>query len=423
MLNYKKLFIFTVLLISTLFSQSLLNGYGFGKKVDVYDSASLGISSTGLLPSFKEDVSLQNPSTWKNLNFTYFTGNYHAEQNIILDNIVNSVSDLGSAQLIVPIKNKYAFGIGLHPYFDQYLKLNGVDEDDYIAYGDTMATHHSYNSFGGATAFNISLASTINKYFNAAISFDYLYGSGRQQTVFSLDNINYYSQQRHIYEGSLAKIFIDSDVLSSWDIPVNLFFGLGFPVQSISVESYYYRPFEDSNNSGAQDNNDFPLLSNTTTPEAINTNDVSAPYEYQFGFDYNLKKGLRVLGEFSRWEDKKKNGASFSALNDQIQLIDHYSMSIVRFAPRLPKNIFDRFNYKIGTYSNNIILLNSKNNINEYGLSTGLSFKFGITKNQIDFAYSIGKRNGLFELENEKIQKFSIGITVGDIWFVKRRAQ
>ena len=423
MSNYNKIIISGLLIVSTLFSQSILNGYGFGKKIEIYDTASLGISSTGLLPSFKEGVSLQNPSTWKNLNFTYFTGTYQVEQKIILDRITNSSSNLGNAKLIIPVKNKYAFGFGIYPYFDQYVKLDGKDEIDFIAFGDTLTTHHSYSSFGGINAFNISLAGTIAKNFNVAVSFDYLYGSSRKETIFSLDDLDYYSQQRHLYVGSLAKLYMNSDVLSILDIPLNLYFGLGFPIQSISVESYYYKPFEDSNYSGAQDNYDFPLLSETSNPTEIVRSNVSAPYEYQFGFDYNFQKGLSVLGEFSRWEDKENVGASFSELNDQIKSIDHYSIGIIRFAPRLPKNILDRFNYKIGAYSNNIKLLNSEESIKEYGVSTGLSFNFGITKNQIDFAYSIGKREGLFVIGDVNIQKFSIGITVGDIWFIKRRAQ
>jgi hypothetical protein len=423
MSNYSKIIISTILLSTFVLSQSLLNGYGIGKKIDIYDAGSMGISSSGLLPSFKKDVSLQNPSTWKNLNFTYFTGSYQVEQKIILDNIINSTSNLGYVQFIVPVKNKYAFGLGVHPYYDQYLQLSGVDEDDYIAFGDTLTTQHSYSSFGGITAFNVSVAGKISKNIDAAFSFDYLYGSTRQQTVFSLDGLDYYSQQRHIYNGSLAKLYINSDILTVWEIPVNLYFGLGLPIQSISVESYYHKPYEDSNDSGSQDDYDFPLISDTTTPTSVNIDDVSAPYEYQFGFDYNIQKGLSILGEFSRWEDKESNGVSYSELNDQIQTIDHYNIGIIRFAPRLPKNIFDRFNLKVGAYSNKINFVNSKNRINEFGVSTGLSFNFGLTKNQIDFAYSIGKREGLFEIGDENIQKFSVGITVGDIWFVKRRAQ
>jgi len=423
MLNFKKNIAILLFISSTLFSQSLLNGYGLGKKIDIYDAASLGISSTGLLPSFRKNISLQNPSTWKNLNFTYFTGSYQVEQKIILDNIINSTSNLGYVQFIVPIKNKYAFGLGIHPYYDQYLQLSGGNEGDYIAFGDTLRTQHSYSSFGGITSFNVSIAGKIAKNIDAAFSFDYLYGSTRQQTVFSIDDLNYYSQQRHIYNGSLAKLYINSDIFTEFEIPLNLYFGFGLPIQSISVESYYYKPYEDSNDSGSQDYYDFPLISDTITPTGVNVNDVSRPYEYQFGFDYNIQKGLGILGEFSRWEDKENVGVSYSELNDQIQKIDHFNIGIIRFTPRLPKNIFDRFNLKIGAYSNNIYLVNSKNNINEYGVSTGLSFNFGPTKNQIDFAYSIGKREGLLEIGNENIQKFSIGITVGDMWFVKRRAQ
>jgi hypothetical protein len=423
MSNFNKIIVLAIFLSSTLFSQSLLNGYGFGKKIDIYDASSLGISSTGLLPSFKKDVSLQNPSTWKNLNFTYFTGTYQVEQKIILDDIINGNSNLGFAQFIVPIKNKYAFGLGIHPYSNQYLQLEGNDENDYIAFGDTLATNHSFSSYGGITAFNISFAGNVAKYLNVGVTFDFLYGSARQQTIFSLDNLDYYSQQRDIYSGSLAKFHINSDVLTNLNVPLNLYFGLGFPLHSISVESVYYMPFEDSNDSGEQDNSDFPKLSDAVDPIMVNTKNASAPYEYQFGFDYALQKDISVLGEYSKWEDKKKIGVKYSALNDQIKSIDHFNIGIVRFAPRIAKNSFDRINFKVGAYSNKTQLLNSENIIKEYGVSTGLSFNFGFTKNQIDFAYSIGKRKGLNEIGDENIQKFSIGITVGDIWFVKRRAQ
>ena len=423
MSNFNKIIVLTIFLSSTSFSQSLLNGYGFGKKIDIYDAASLGISSTGLLPSFKKDVSLQNPSTWKNLSFTYFTGTYQVEQKIILDDIINGTSNLEYAQFIVPIKNKYAFGLGIHPYSNQYLQFDGSDENDYIAYGDTLAMHHSYSSFGGITAFNISFAGNVSNNLNAGITFDFLYGSARQQTIFSIADLDYYSQQRHIYSGILTKLYINSDILSNWDIPLNLYFAWGLPVQSISVKSYYYKPYEDSNDSGEQDNSDFPKLSDSTSPVVLNIKNVSAPYEYQFGFDYAIQKEISVLGEYSRWEDMEKVGANFSALNEQIQSIDHFNIGIIKFTPRIVKNIFDRMNFKVGAYSNNIKLLNSEKIIKEYGVSTGLGFNFGITKNQIDFAYSIGKRNGLIEIGDENIQKFSIGITVGDIWFVKRRAQ
>lgn len=420
MSNFSKIIILVVALSSVIFGQSLLNGYGFGEKIFIKDASSMGISSNGLLPSFSKDVSLQNPSTWKNLNFTYFTGAYLVEQKTVLNDVINSNSNLSYVQFIVPIKNKYALGLGIQPYFDQYLQLNGDMESEFIAYDDTLTIHHSYSSFGGMTAFNVSFGGKIIEKLNAGIAFDFIYGSARQQTIFSLDGLDYYFQQRHVYSGSLAKLYINSDFLSNLNIPANLYFGLGMPLQSISVKTYNYKPFEDSNDSGAQDNSDFPKLSDMTE---VNTSKASAPYEYQFGIDFKISKEFSILGEFSRWEDKQIAGADISVLNDQINSIDHYSIGIIRYAPRVVKNPLDGLNIKIGAYSNSTSLLNSKIDIKEYGVSTGLSFNFGITKNQIDFAYLIGRRQGLAEIGDENIQKFSIGITVGDIWFVKRRAQ
>ncbi len=420
MSNFNRIIILAVMLSSIIFGQSLLNGYGFGEKISVNDASSLGISSYGLLPSFSKDVSLQNPSTWKNLNFTYFTGAYLVEQKTVLNDVINSNSNLSYAQFIVPVKNKYAFGLGIHPYFDQYLQLDGNTESEFIAYGDTLTTHHSYSSFGGMTAFNVSFGGKIVEKLDAGIAFDFIYGSARQQTIFALDGLDYYSQQRHLYSGSLAKLYLNTDLLSNMNIPMTLYFGYGFPLKAISFESYYYNPFEDTNGSGSQDSNDFPKLSKSIESS---TSNASAPYEYQFGFDYKLNKQFSLLGEYSKWEDKESTGAEFSALNNQIIGIDHYNFGIIRYAPRVVKNPLDGLNIKIGVYSNNIKLLYFEKDIKEYGVSTGLSFNFGITKNQVDLAYSIGRRQGLPGIGDENIQKLSIGITVGDIWFVKRRAQ
>ena len=45
-----------------------MSGYGFGSSVDNSDASSVGVSNQ-LLPSFKDNVSISNPSTWHNLLF------------------------------------------------------------------------------------------------------------------------------------------------------------------------------------------------------------------------------------------------------------------------------------------------------------------------------------------------------------------
>ena len=54
---------------------------------------------------------------------------------------------------------------------------------------------------------------------------------------------------------------------------------------------------------------------------------------------------MSVLGEYSIWKDKEKVGDNFSYLNDQIKSVDHFNIGIIRYAPRIAKNLIDGFGY------------------------------------------------------------------------------
>ena len=45
----------------------------------------------------------------------------------------------------------------------------------------------------------------------------------------------------------------------------------------------------------------------------------------------------------------------------------------------------------------------------------------GSTGNQIGFGYKFSKRNGLHLVGDESLHVFNIGVSIGDLWFVKRR--
>ena len=60
-------------------------------------------------------------------------------------------------------------------------------------------------------------------------------------------------------------------------------------------------------------------------------------------------------------------------------------------------------------------------NVSEVGVGLGLGIAFGVVGNQIDFGFGVSKREGVYLIDEEIIQNFSVGITIGDLWFVKRR--
>ena len=59
--------------------------------------------------------------------------------------------------------------------------------------------------------------------------------------------------------------------------------------------------------------------------------------------------------------------------------------------------------------------------VSEIGFGIGFGLNFGITGNQIDFGYNVSKRKNILYVNEELLQNFSIGISVADLWFVKRR--
>ena len=50
----------------------------------------------------------------------------------------------------------------------------------------------------------------------------------------------------------------------------------------------------------------------------------------------------------------------------------------------------------------------------------GIGFKFDVTGNQLDFSYRTGSRsiNGDYK---ELVKGFNIGLSLGDVWFLRRR--
>ena len=69
-----------------------------------------------------------------------------------------------------------------------------------------------------------------------------------------------------------------------------------------------------------------------------------------------------------------------------------------------------------------LIRIKSKNNVTEFGYSIGFGYKFKAVGNQIDFAYSSSLKSfKASDIDEERLRGFQIGISIADIWFIKRR--
>jgi len=83
--------------------------------------------------------------------------------------------------------------------------------------------------------------------------------------------------------------------------------------------------------------------------------------------------------------------------------------------------LYDKLSFKFGLTYYNHILNDQTSSITEVGGSLGLGFKFKPVGNQIDINYYLGFREYPDIADAELVQQVQVGISLADLWFVKRR--
>ena len=425
----KRLNIILVLFIlninSLLFSQSLLNGFGFGNSPS-HSASIVGTGGISISPTFQLNASTNNPASWMNLKYTRLNISYLNDQSMYDSfNGMNGQTMIGVGQMIVPIKDKYSLGLGLMPYKNQSISILG-DESTFIAFGDTISTQKSLNNYGGINSIFVGFGAAIHSSHNIGTKFHFLFGSTRQSLKNNVEGILTIANGRFNYSGILMDFYYSSN----FESPINFSSMIQVAYNPLSYTSKLYHPFDDTNQSGYHDSEiysmDFPYQSDIPTATEGRTENVHSPFKYQFGLNWKFKDNISISGEYSSWEEKGvlSNLSYILPLNDYIMKSNEISLGIVRFTPNLlaPK-FLDKFQLRSGVNIINYTLAVDNSPISDTSISFGLGFKFKATQNQIDIAYRTGNRNYKESLGSEYYQQVMAEFTLGDIWFVKRRSR
>ena len=425
-----------IFFISLCLTQGPLNSYGVGDLQDSNSASVGGSSSLGLVASYRQNISLSNPTTWPNLKYTFLSLSYSGFESTLKNNSKNGYSNLQSAQLIIPIKNKYAIGIELHPY--SYQKIDMIDSlgNDLIAFEDTLSLQKQFVQAGGVMAFDISASTSIFSRTNLALTFQLLFGSSRQSKNLLVDEIPYAISSRLNYSGVNTILF-----LKHYAFGFDFFLSSQFafkPLEAIQTKLY---PYFDTNKNGFHDFSydylnpgyDFPNPNDVPGPEQSRISNIHEPSSFSFGVSNTIYKRLQVSIEYQ----KSKENAPYSdqipnGFNKRIIENDKISFGAIWYPNKQSFKFLDNLTFRSGLFFNNFatdelsddstIRIKSKNNVTEFGYSVGFGYKFKAVGNQIDFAYSSSLKS--FEasgFSEERLRGFQIGISIADIWFIKRR--
>ena len=425
-----------IFFISICLSQGPFNSYGIGDMQSWNSASAGGSSSLGLVSSYRQNISLSNPTTWPNLKYTFLSLSYNGFESTLKNNSKNGYSNLQSAQLIIPIKNKYAIGIELHPY--SYQKIDMIDSlvNDLIAFEDTLDLQKQFVQAGGVMAFDISASTSIFSRTNLALTFQLLFGSSRQSKNLLVDEIPYAISSRLNYSGVNTILF-----LKHYAFGFDFFFRSQFafkPLEAIQTKLY---PYFDTNKNGYHDFSydylnpgyDFPNPNDVPGPEQSRISNIHEPLSFSFGVSNTIYQRFQVSFEYQ----KIKENASYSnqipnRFNKRIIENDKISFGAIWYPNKQSFKFLDNLTLRSGLFFKNFatdelsddstIRIKSKNSVTEFGYSIGFGYKFKAVGNQIDFAYSSSLKSfEASDFSEERLRGFQIGISIADIWFIKRR--
>ena len=397
-----------LLFITTLFSQSTMNGYGYGMFAQNDDASTLGSGSIGLLPSFKGDVSLANPSTWHNLSFTYLSTSFEGQINEFGSSSIAN-SGLTSAKLIIPSKKKISFGLAFKPLFSREITITDSTFSEFIfADSDTLQYSRSSRAGGGS-----SMAQRLLKPFKDSIDVS-VYPSSQNLII---DSDNHLLQSRDYFSGSLVELYYTTKRFSFKEKPLSVSLNYNFSLNDIDVENESYQAFLDLNSNNYHDSQDYPNVSAALMPtNAVFKNEISIS-DFKAGIDYEFAERYHAQIEVQSWNNNGKNALSSSLYPGYIKGKSKVNIGFLKFAKPYSK---DKLHFRAGLSFSDYDVKNL-DNVKEVGLGLGVGIEFGLMRNQIDISYNFVDRDNIHNVGSETVQSFNVGVSIGDLWFVKRR--
>ena len=404
-----------LLLVSCAMSQNTMSGYGFGSSVDNSEASSVGVSNE-LMPSFKTNVSMSNPSTWHNLLFSYLNTSVDVQNANFQSNSSTNFS-LSSAKLIIPWKQKMAFGVSFKPFLSREVAINDTTMTAFTFNEEDVLYTRMNSSSGGPSQGQLSFGYKLNEVDSIGANLNIIFGSSRYTRNLIVDNEDHLLQSRDYFSGSMIDLFYSTNRINIKDNPIFLSAALSFPLKGIDIENDSYQAFIDLNDNNYHDTNDFPNVGQALLPLNQRFKNEIKVTSFTLGADYEFNPRKHIQAEMLMWKDNGEHNLNSSIYEGFIESKNKFSISYVKFAQPFSR---DRYNFKGSLFFQNYGVKNLEN-INEVGLGLGVGFNFGITGNQIDFGYKLAKRDGLFLVGDETLHSFNVGISIGDLWFVKRR--
>ena len=412
------------LFFSLCYTQGRMNGFGIGHYSSYQGIGNAVDGMTELTPAFQKEVSLSNPSTWHNLKFAYLSMSYSGNENILNESsVMNGYSSLSNAIWVVPIKSNSSIGLSLSPYSDQRVSLIDQDTSYFQAFDSTYGFVRAFDRSGGILSFRISTSYKLSEKVSLGYNHSILFGSSRQNEAIFFGGSSIIQSSRARYSGILNDLYVSLSLFEGLKLFSKFTFSLK-PLETAILRKYL---FDDTNGNGYHDFSppyyDFPFPDSVNTLPEKRVSKIHDPKGFKLGINKSVSDRSSLAIEIGALNDDAQNESSILVMpfSNWIKSTNSFKASLSTFPEDYSLKTLDKFSFKAGMSYLKHMLYYDNEEIVELGFSVGLGFKFKPVGNQVDLSYYFGNREYSGFEEKEFIQQIQIGISLADIWFVKRR--
>jgi len=396
-------------------SQSPYSTLGIGEIIQPYLSSNMSMGGLSIAYPNSRHYNLMNPALQAIKDaLTTFEAGYIGETRTVTQNDLSQRNGSGNLMylgLSFPIKRGiWSSGFALVPY--SYANYNIVTVGKIDGKEDEEA---KYNFIGEGGLNNIfwSHGIKVTKNLSVGVKASYLFGAFNNETIIELD-------QPYSYNSALR----ESIRVSDFNLSLGAAYRLKAGKNSSLVLGGIYEFKADLNTTvyelldRKQKNSDLVLSSDTV----VNGERITMVLPRKYGFGITFVKGIKWLigADFiaQQWEDFHNLDGETGVLTNSYR--GNIGFELIPDANSV-SSYLKRMIYRAGVYYEKTPYEVNNDQIYDFGINFGVSLPVG-QASLLNLALQYGQRDGsLTTAISENYFKLSLGLTVNDVWFYRRK--
>lgn len=417
--KYFSLFITFLVLGFSSFAQNSNNEnspysqYGIGELRNPLNTNLKGMAGISSAYSNEFTVNTDNPASYADLKYTTYEGGFEGSLRKITagNNTYNTgMATISYVTIGVPLGKYAGMAFGIRPYSRVYYRMS--DSADLPGIGA------AYRNYTGDGSVNYGFLGFSGRYkgFNIGANFGYLFGTIRNSSVlqnkYDTTNANNadFSNFRKI-GGIYYKLGILYTTPLNKDVSIRIGGTLSLK-QNVNIWTDQY-------------SSTFTITTGSTVSDTVTSvtdlkGKVVMPMTYSFGAHLvgNDKWMAGIDFSSAKWSQYRSYELQDSVDNSyKISIGGEYTPNSVSLY-----NYLQRVTYRLGFYYGKDLIKLHNTDIDYYAFTIGASLPFKRSPDRFHLGLEIGKRGTQSNnLISENFYRFSIGMSLNDKWFIKRK--